>query len=133
LIELRQLTGKLEWAFPNAIIADAPMSENALSSLLIRAGYKDIHVPHGWRSTFSTVMNGRRPQDRAYIDLMLAHKVKDKIESAYNRQPYWPARRDIAQEWANILLAGMAPPAELVKLERRGNSAWNKVDLTATV
>jgi hypothetical protein len=35
------------------------MSENTLRALLIRAGYFQRHVPHGFRAAFSTIMNGR--------------------------------------------------------------------------
>lgn len=45
--------------FPNMRRHQVPMSENALGYLLNRAGYHQRHVPHGWRATFSTVMNER--------------------------------------------------------------------------
>ena len=64
------------------------MSENAIGYLLNRAGYHSRHVPHGWRATFSTIMNERFGDDRHVIDLMLAHAAKDKTEAAYNRPRY---------------------------------------------
>jgi len=69
-----------KYVFPNSRDPNKPMSENALSYMYKRLpGFAGRHVPHGWRSTFSTVMNERshlhgRPNDRATIDLMLAHK-----------------------------------------------------------
>jgi len=45
------------YVFPNVRHRFKPMSENALSYLLKRAHLSGKHVPHGWRSTFSTVMN----------------------------------------------------------------------------
>jgi hypothetical protein len=80
-------------------------------------------VPRGWRSTFSTVMNERaqaldRPGDRAIIDLMLAH-IPDGVEATYNRAAYLPRRIQIAQEWADLLLDGFAPAAELLEGPRR--------------
>jgi integrase len=88
------------------------------------AGFEGKHVPHGWRSTFSTVMNERaieqeRPGDRAIIDLMLAHVPKDKVESAYNRAAYMPRRRQLAQEWADLLSAELSPPEALLVVPRR--------------
>jgi hypothetical protein len=52
-----------------------------------------------------------RLPDRAIIDLMLAHVPANRVEGAYNRAAYMPRRRELAQEWADILLADMWPPA----------------------
>ena len=79
---VRAFTGRGPLAFPNARHAHRPMSENAIGYLLNRAGYHRRHVPHGWRATFSTLMNERHRGDRQVIDLMLAHAPKDKIEGA---------------------------------------------------
>jgi integrase len=53
------LTGDLELVFPSDRHVHRPMSENTLRALLIRAGYYQRHVPHGFRSAFSTIMNER--------------------------------------------------------------------------
>ena len=45
------------------------------------------HVPHGWRATFSTVMNERYKHDRHIIDLMLAHVPKNSEESRATLSP----------------------------------------------
>lgn len=117
------LTGDLELIFPSDRHVHRPMSENTLRALLIRAGYYQRHVPHGFRSAFSTIMNERVERawreaghataspDRAIIDLMLAHVPTNRVEGAYNRAAYMPRRRELAQEWADILLADMWPPA----------------------
>jgi integrase len=34
-----------------------PLSDSTLSKAYREAGFTGLHVPHGWRSTFSTVMN----------------------------------------------------------------------------
>lgn len=117
------LTGDLELIFPSDRHVHRPMSENTLRALLIRAGYYQRHVPHGFRSAFSTIMNERVERawreaghataspDRAIIDLMLAHVPANRVEGAYNRAAYMPRRRELALEWADILLADMWPPA----------------------
>lgn len=56
---VRSLTGRGSLVFPNARHAHSPMSENAIGYLLNRAGYHSRHVPHGWRASFSTIMNER--------------------------------------------------------------------------
>lgn len=117
---VRCLTGRGPLVFPNARHAHRPMSENAIGYLLNRAGYHSRHVPHGWRATFSTVMNERYPADRHIIDLMLAHAPKDKVEAAYNRASHIPRRRELAQAWSDILLVGMPDPATVIAGRRRG-------------
>lgn len=116
------LTGDLALMFPTDRHPHKPMSENTLRALLIRAGYYQRHVPHGFRSAFSTIMNERVERqwraagnsgvspDRAIIDLMLAHVSKDKVEGAYNRAAYMERRREIVCEWADLLVGDMWPP-----------------------
>lgn len=122
---LRLLTGAGLLAFPNTRHAHKQMSENALGYLLNRSGYHHKHVPHGWRSTFSSVMNERYPGDNPIIELMLAHVRKDKVEGAYNRALHLDRRIELAQLWADLLLEG-APPAQALlngprrTLKRRG-------------
>ena len=99
------------------------MEGGLYEQLYLDAGYRGRHVPHGWRASFSTIMNERaavdgREGDRAIIDLMLAH-VKGDVEAAYNRASYMPRRREIAQTWADLLLKDAAGPAGLVKEKRR--------------
>ncbi|APZ98040.1 integrase [Sphingopyxis sp. QXT-31] len=112
---LRMLTGNYRLMFPSERHPHRPISENTLRALLIRAGYYQRHVPHGFRAAFSTIMNERPDKqegDRAVIDLMLAHVPKDKVEGAYNRASYMPRRREIAQAWADIITEGLEAPAE---------------------
>ena len=119
LIAVRTLTGRGPIPFPSWRSAHTPMSENAIGYLLNRAGLHGRHVPHGWRATFSTVMNDRRPGDRLVIDLMLAHVAKDEVERVYNRARHAPLRREIAEEWARLLMEGMPPAADLLILPRK--------------
>lgn len=108
------------FVFPSQRHAHKPMSENAISVMYRRfPEFAGRHVPHGWRSTFSTVMNERavamdRPEDRAIIDLMLAHKP-DGVEAVYNRAAYMGRRRQLAQDWADLLMVGLPPAATLLE------------------
>lgn len=109
---LRPLTGGYALMFPSERHVHRPISENTLRALLIRAGFYQRHVPHGFRASFSTIMNDRPDRqegDRAVIDLMLAHVPKDKVEGAYNRASYMPRRRELAQEWADMVTVGLEP------------------------
>jgi integrase len=116
---LRTITGDGTLAFPNNFYDHKPLGENAMLHLLNRAGYKGQHVPHGWRSTFSTVMNERYPADRAVIDLMLAHMPDDKVEGAYNRAAYLKRRTELAQILADLILKDAKPAASLLAGPRR--------------
>jgi integrase len=116
---IHQLSGENELVFPCARHPHRPMSENAMGYLLNRAGYHGRHVPHGFRSAFSTIMNEwanrhGNENDRAVIDLMLAHVPKDQVEGAYNRAAYMPRRREIAVLWAYMLSADLPPAEELM-------------------
>src|SRR5579872_836371 len=116
LAELRELTGWGEFVFPCAqdrktVGRDGqpskrpslrPMSEGALNSALRRLGYEsDVHVPHGFRSSFSTIANESGLFDPDTIEAALAHLDKNQIRAVYNRASYWDARRKLAQWWAD--------------------------------
>ena len=103
--QVRRLTGTGTLAFPSLLHIHRPMSENAIGFLLNRIGYKGRHTAHGFRSSFSTIMNEHFPQDRAVIDLMLAHTPQGHSgsEHAYNRAKHMQRRRELAEEWAKLL------------------------------
>jgi integrase len=108
--------------FPSVSSPKNPLSDNTLSKLYRDAGQRGRHVPHGWRATFSTVMNELaaaedRTGDRAVIDLMLAHLPTGMSawEAAYNRAMYMPRRRVIAQTWADLLILDLQPAQQLAE------------------
>lgn len=109
LLTLQKITGRGPLCFPTTRNSHTPLSENSVGYLLNRAGYKGQHVPHGWRSTFSTVMNERYRLDQPVIDLMLAHKPKDAVESAYNRALHIDRRRELSNIWAGLIMEGGNP------------------------
>ena len=103
-----------------------PLSDSTISKVYREAGFTGVHVPHGWRSTFSTIMNevlereyhsrggtGVSP-DRAIVELMLAH-VLGGVEAHYNRAAYMPRRRELAQQWADLLVQDLAPLRSLME------------------
>jgi integrase len=116
---LQRLTGAYQLLFPNAWHAHKPLHENSIGHLIDRAGYQGQHVPHGWRSSFATIMNERYPEDRAVIDLMLAHQQRNKVEAAYNRAAYLKRRRELACLWADLLLEGAGTLDALIDGSRR--------------
>lgn len=82
---------------------NSSIGEGAIGALYVRAGYAGRHVPHGWRASFSTILNEQLPAERAAIDLALAHAPKDKVEGAYNRSEHIVRRRRLLEHWAELL------------------------------
>jgi integrase len=89
-----------------------PIGEAAIGALIARAGYQGRHVPHGWRASFSTVMNERFPLERSAIDEALAHGTKGKVEAAYNRAQQLARRRDLFERWANLIIDRPVPSVD---------------------
>lgn len=89
--------------------SNKPLGERAILDLYARTPFAGRHVPHGWRASFSTILNEAMPEDRAAIDRALGHALKDedgkvaKVEGAYNRAQLLPARRRLFDAWAAIL------------------------------
>jgi len=82
---------------------NSPIGERAIGDLYVAAGFRGRHVPHGWRASFSTIMNELQPETRAAIDLALAHTPKDKVEAAYNRSEMLGTRRALFERWGALL------------------------------
>ena len=121
---VRRLTGRGRLVFPGQRHAHRPLSENAIGYLYNRVGFFGRHVPHGWRSSLSTTMNAlavkqRRKEDPAVIELMLAHVPENKVKAAYDRAGHMERRRELSQEWADLLMKGMRPAADLMDGPRR--------------
>jgi integrase len=108
LMAAGKINGRSGHVFRHAWEPAKGMSTSTLAKLLTKSGQDGKHVPHGWRAAFSTIMNSLHPNehDRAVVDLMLAHKRGNKVEAAYNRAAYMPRRRELAQQWADLLLEG---------------------------
>ncbi|OJY63216.1 MAG: integrase [Sphingobium sp. 66-54] len=81
-----------------------PISQGAIGALYDRAGSAGRHVPHGWRASFSTILNEHCPGDKALIDQALAHVPTNKVEAAYNRAEHLARRRDLFRRWAELLM-----------------------------
>jgi integrase len=102
---LRPFTGHFEYVFPHWTASTRPMGTVTLCKLLERLGFKDTHCMHGFRSSFSTIMNERHPEDWAAIEAALAHGISG-VRGAYMRGNYLERRRELMIEWANLLLEG---------------------------
>jgi len=81
------------------------IGEKSIGTLYDRAGFEGRHVPHGWRATFSTLMNEKaQGADGDVVERALAHTPKDKVKAAYDRSAQLHRLRDLFQEWADLLV-----------------------------
>jgi integrase len=114
LTAIESVFGKRKFVFETPGDSSRNIREGAIGSMYNDAGWRGRHVPHGWRASFSTIMNERRPGDRAIIDLMLAHVPHNRVEAAYNRSTYLAQRIEIAAEWSDLLASGIKPVREIL-------------------
>lgn len=81
-----------------------PIGEATLRELYGRTSFAGRHVPHGWRASFSTILNEEMGELwSAAIDAALAHSAKDKVEAAYNRAQRLQRRRELMHRWGELL------------------------------
>jgi integrase len=83
---------------PGRVLSDAGMNV-ALKNMFIQPS---AHVPHGFRSSFSTLLN-ERGQDAALIELQLSHRKRDRIAGIYDRSERVTERRVLMQAWADLI------------------------------
>ncbi len=120
---VHRLTGRFPYLFHSTRSTHQPMSTNTIGYAYNRCGYKGRHVPHGWRTSFSTIMNeraaaaGRRRELQPIIDAMLSHRPRgiSAAEFAYNRAEYMPLRWELAREWADLTCGDVPAAANLIQ------------------
>ena len=98
---VQALTGKGRFVFPGRKDREQPLTHEAIRDVFSRAGYAGKFSPHGIRSTFSTFFN-EADADHEAIELILAHKDKDKIRGSYNHAKKIDKRRALLQQWADL-------------------------------
>jgi len=102
----KQLSGDKEFVFISSK-TNKPTSENFLSDKYKKLGYKDIHSPHGWRSSFRTIAAECMDEHKCGIEAIesqLHHKIGNKVTQAYLRTDFLEYRRLLLQWWEDKLL-----------------------------
>ena len=104
---LYEITGGEGLLFPSFTRRGKPISENTLTKALQGLGYKDRHVPHGFRRTASTILN-ESGWNRDWIERQLAHVEGNTVRAAYNAAEYLEDRTKMMHWYADNLdrLAG---------------------------
>jgi integrase len=105
----QEISGEGRYVFPGNRSASRPMSDGAMGAALKTLGYSkghwmtvEEHVPHGFRVSFSTLMNSTGA-DPKIIEACLAHEAQDKVAKIYNRALYQPERRALMQAWSDLI------------------------------
>lgn len=104
LKELKPITGRSKYIFPNGRSVHRPMSDNAVLGALRRLDIpKDEMTGHGFRAMARTLMDEELEIRTDFIEHQLAHSVRDPNGRAYNRTSYRAQRHEMMQKWADYL------------------------------
>lgn len=99
------ITGGLRYVFTNRSDPTMPIGTNYANNVMDLCGLTGKQSPHGFRHLFSTEMNGRG-YNRDWIERQLAHADSSFIRDVYNHAAYLEQRREMMQEWADLVSAG---------------------------
>jgi integrase len=93
------------------------IARESVEKMLHALGYKDRHVAHGWRASFSTLCKDSGLFDKQVIDLALDHVHDSEVARAYDRGERRKQRVELAMWWGKQL-ADAERGAEVLPLRR---------------
>lgn len=99
-------TSSSKWVFPSPVKAGVTASYEAPQRTLRELGYstRDDHCMHGFRTTFSTLMNNMsRSKYHDLVELQLSHIEENKVAGAYNEAESLNERREMMQTYSDYL------------------------------
>lgn len=99
---MQQVTGRHEHCFPHRDDRARAMEINTFRQMLHVLGWSGKYSPHATRTTGSTRLNemGFRPD---IIEAQLAHAETNRVRATYNHATYIDERRQMMQQWADLL------------------------------
>lgn len=102
LRELHELTGHGGYLFPVQGTKRGTMPGATLRNAINKMGYGTIVHPHGFRGTFSTVLNelGYKPD---VIERQLAHGERNAVRASYHHAEYLLERKAMMQDYSDLL------------------------------
>lgn len=101
LEQLRPFGRENGFILPGASSQSKAIGHTTLNSIIDRLDIDGTRfVPHGFRATASTLLNGANFKSDA-IERQLAHKDPNIIRGTYNQSEYSEIRRDMLQAWAD--------------------------------
>ena len=102
LLELRSITGRSRWLFPNARRPADVMGVTTINSVIERMGFRSRFTAHGFRATASTMLHESGVASDI-IERQLAHAERNKSRASYDHSGRLPERRAMMQAWADML------------------------------
>ena len=81
---------------------DRHISDNTMRMALKSMGYQ--HLPHGWRSSFSTIAHESGLWRTEVIEVALSHEDESKVRAAYARTDYFEERKKLMEWWSEFLI-----------------------------
>jgi integrase len=109
LKQLDNITGNHRFVF--ALNRDQPIAKTTIGAALIAMGYQGQHCAHGFRSSFSSMVNseyrGADENEKVWhsdvVELQLAHLEGSTREIYFRRGPdaLWKQRSNLMQHWAD--------------------------------
>jgi integrase len=120
LTDLKPLTGRGRYVFPNGRDTHRPMSGAAVNAALRRLGIdtRTQHTGHGFRAAFRTIGHEQLGIAADVLERQLAHRPAGPLGMAYDRAQLLPQRAEAMQQWADYLQA-LTEGAEIIPLRGR--------------
>lgn len=98
------ITSDSKYVFSQGLPSSKAMSEGGVGAALKAMGYTgDLIVPHSFRSMARTLLDEELNYRVDWIEMQLAHQVKDSNGRAYNRTQFIDSRHEMMQGWADYL------------------------------
>jgi len=108
LNQIKSYSGSVRYVFPHKYNPNKTMSTQTLLSALTKSlGYSGKATVHGFRSTFSTVLNETGNWNPDAIERQLSHTNNNKVRDAYNHAEYLAERRGMMQWWSDYIVKMM--------------------------
>ena len=118
---LKVFTGENTYLFPHRDDRKRPMTDAALRQALRLMGYAGRLTPHGFRGTASTALNEMNYRSE-WVERQLAHADGNSSRASYNHADYVDQRRQMLQDWADLMDELSKPKSALV-LGKFGHAA----------
>ncbi|PTR04941.1 integrase [Nitrosomonas nitrosa] len=103
LLMLKEKDISSEYVFPHRSNRRKHISINTLKGYMYTIGYKDVHVPHGFRAVARTVLEENLKIPNYLIEMQLGHKTTNPLGRAYERTHMLDERRVMMQKWADYI------------------------------
>jgi len=103
---LKILSGDKPCIFHSDTAKSGHITDVSLLQALESLGYKNIHNPHGFRHTFSTLCHeniDRHGFESRIIEMCLSHTDRNKIRAVYNKADRLSERRALMEWWSSYI------------------------------